>query len=256
MIWPVTLVASLLGLAIASIPGALLGMLVGSIIDRNLAFSSWAQLRERLQSQSVSHFAQQQTLFMLLGYLAKSTGRVTPAHIRQAQAEMQRLQLVGAAKTAAIDAFSQGKTCSLNQLRSSLRAHYQNSEGRQQVLLAGWRMAKVQGLASIQQRRALQQCADWLGCSASDFARYEQLSSPAQEKVAQSIPSELEAARRLLGVQRSDSLATIKTAYRRQLSLHHPDKLMGAGATPAQVQAATEKTRALHHAYALLRQRH
>jgi len=64
---------------------------------------------------------------------------------------------------------------------------------------------------------------------------------------------ELEAALQLLGVRRTDSLAQIKIAYRRQLSIYHPDKLIGAGAKPAQVQAATEKTRALHNAYALVR---
>lgn len=65
--------------------------------------------------------------------------------------------------------------------------------------------------------------------------------------------NELEAALQLLGVTRSTSLAQVKQAYRRKVSVHHPDKLMGAGAPPAQLRAATEKTRALHQAYALVR---
>ena len=48
MIWPATVVGALLGLAIAHIPGALFGLLIGSIIDRNLAIKSWAELRARL----------------------------------------------------------------------------------------------------------------------------------------------------------------------------------------------------------------
>jgi DnaJ like chaperone protein len=47
----------------------------------------------------------------------------------------------------------------------------------------------------------------------------------------------------------------IKRAYRRLLSKHHPDKLVGGGATPAQLRAATERTRELHNAYGVVRQR-
>ena len=65
--------------------------------------------------------------------------------------------------------------------------------------------------------------------------------------------NELQAALKLLGVTRLDSWPQVKKAYRRQISTFHPDKLMGAGATMAQLQAATEQTRELHHAYAVLR---
>lgn len=67
------------------------------------------------------------------------------------------------------------------------------------------------------------------------------------------VDNELEAALKLLGVTRLDSWPQVKKAYRRQVSVFHPDKLMGAGATMAQLQAATEQTRELHNAYALLR---
>ena len=47
----------------------------------------------------------------------------------------------------------------------------------------------------------------------------------------------------------------IKKAYRRLLSRHHPDKMAGSGAAPEKVREATEATRELHNAYALIRQR-
>ncbi|MNY76158.1 DnaJ-like protein DjlA [compost metagenome] len=48
----------------------------------------------------------------------------------------------------------------------------------------------------------------------------------------------------------------IKRAYRRLLSQNHPDKLAGSGASPALVRAATDRTRELHNAYNLIRERH
>lgn len=252
MIWPMTLACGLVGLAVAHIPGALLGLLIGNIIDRNLAIKSWAELIEPLSTRKKTTLDAQQVLFMLLGYLAKSPGRVTPEHIQAARLEMQRLQIKGAAQKAAIAAFNHGKACQLIELRSGLRKHYAAAEAFEQLLLAGWRMALAPGLATVKQRRALQQCAEWLNYPAEYFARIEVQARGAGLGPSLAV-SELDAALQLLGVSRSASLAQVKYAYRRQVSRYHPDKLMGAGATPAQVQAATEKSRALHNAYAVAR---
>lgn len=94
MIWPVTIVATALGLLIASIPGALLGLVLGALVDRYLAIASWSALRQKLSRQPVLYSAEH-SQFMLLGYLAKLNGRVLPAHIQQARIEMRRLGLEG-----------------------------------------------------------------------------------------------------------------------------------------------------------------
>lgn len=252
MIWPVTIAGTLVGLAVAHIPGALLGALVGSIVDRNLAIKSWAELRERLPLPAKPALNARQVLFMLLGHLAKSTGQVTPEHIQTARVEMQRLQLAGITQKLAIAAFAHGKHCRLADLRSGLLVHYAAADKAQGLLQAGWRMALAQGMPTAKQQRMLQQCADWLGCSVEDFARIEAQAMHGHLR-PRIVQGELDAALQLLGVNRSDSWLQVKKAYRRQVSLYHPDKLMGAGATSAQVDVATEKTRALHHAYAEVR---
>ncbi|HHX33912.1 MAG TPA: DnaJ domain-containing protein [Gammaproteobacteria bacterium] len=251
MIWPATITCGLVGMAVAHIPGALLGLLIGSVIDRNLAINSWADLHARLSLSIKPALNAEQVLFMLLGHLAKSTGRVTSEHIQSARTEMQRMQLNDTAQKAAIAAFTQGKECALADLRNGLRVHYGASQA-ERVLTAGWRMACAQGLATAKQRRILKQCADWLGCPAETFARLEAQSMRGSLRPRPPL-KELDAALQLLGVKRSASLAQVKQAYRRQVSIHHPDKLIGAGAPPAQLRAATEKTRALHQAYAVVR---
>ncbi|MDY7219910.1 molecular chaperone DjlA [Denitrificimonas sp. JX-1] len=248
----VTLLASLFGFLVAHIPGALLGLLVGSIIDHRLSLKSWQDLRDRLPVFAQPHISAQQVLFMLLGHLAKSTGRVTAEHIQAARFEMQRLLLTDAAQKVAIAAFARGKACRLHELRGSLKLHYSTAEQTEKLLMAGWRMALAEGMPTAKQRRILHQCAQWLACPEDRFCRIEAQALRGRLRPLRQ-RDELQAALELLGVSRADTWPQVKKAYRRQISAFHPDKLMGAGATLAQLDAATEKTRALHQAYEVAR---
>ena len=53
----------------------------------------------------------------------------------------------------------------------------------------------------------------------------------------------------LLDVSERCSDKELKLAYRRAMSEHHPDKLHKDGATDNMIQAATEQTQAIQHAY-------
>ncbi len=93
---------------------------------------------------------------------------------------------------------------------------------------------------------------DGLGCGGSRRAGPGWRAAPGAPR---HVGGAYEQALRLLGVRADSDPQVIKRAYRRLLSKHHPDKQAGAGASALQVREATERTRELHSAYSLIRER-
>ncbi len=187
---------------------------------------------------------------MLLGRVAKCEGRVAEAHIQQAREEMRRLGLEGADLRAAIDAFSRGKLAA-DELREPLRALRGNRELLESLLAACWRMAAADGRYGNQERKLIVEWGAWLGLSEAQTVALRP--APAGGPPSPGRSEAYLRALRLLGVGEASDEETIKRAYRRLLSRHHPDKLAGAGASEAEVRRATEHTGELHAAYALVR---
>ncbi len=257
MIWPVTILATLLGLVLFSIPGALLGLLLGVLADRHLAIPGWRALWLRLRGHANNKTIPTDSLhFMLLGHLAKLNGRVLPVHIKQASLEMQRLQLGGYAQQAAINAFSRGKNMSVTSLADMLHNSKLTSEQAEKLISSCWRLVWAERKVSQQQRQTIFDCGKWLGLVAGRVAALEMPARPASDRPrVRGNSSELAAALALLGLPAATrDWNTIERSYRRQLSANHPDKLIGRGATAAQVEAANQQTQKLHRAYSILRQ--
>ena len=68
MLWPATLLGAAAGLALASIPGALLGGLLGQVLDRRMRLQSLDHLRELL-GRKPTVLDDEDLLFMLIGAL-------------------------------------------------------------------------------------------------------------------------------------------------------------------------------------------
>lgn len=254
MIWPVTVIATVLGLLVASIPGAILGVVLGALVDRYLAFPSWTALWQKLGRQPAVYSAEH-SQFMLLGYLAKINGRVLPAHIQQVRIEMRRLGLEGYKYQAAITAFSQGKNAQLTDLRAGLQASFKG-EKAEQLLLSAWRVIWAERKVSPLQRKTLEYCAKWLGVKLARLAELELQVRPSQTQSNKPAvkQTELGQALAVLGLSSTtNSFTQVQRAYRRLLSENHPDKLIGAGASKPQIERANDRTQELHSAYAVLR---
>ncbi|MGE8189313.1 TerB family tellurite resistance protein [Pseudomonas sp. NPDC086278] len=251
MLWPGTLIGAGAGFAIASIPGAMLGALLGQALDRRLHLQSFGHLRERLGGKPM--LRNDELLFVLLGRLAKCDGRVVEGHIQQARQEMQALEMTEPAKRRAIAAFNRGKSGN-DRLRGYLRRLSAQPHASEGVLRACWRMVWADGRAGSAERELIAQWGKWLGWTPYQVqalaADYEPHRRP---QVSSALT--YQDALRLLGVSATSEPAQIKRAYRRLLSRHHPDKIAGSGATALQVREATDKTRELHTAYTLIRER-
>lgn len=251
MLWPVTLLGAAAGWAVASIPGALLGGLLGHLLDRRLRLQSWAQLRGLLARER--EMDDDELLFMLLGRLAKCDGRVLDSHIRMARGEMQRLGLDEAAMRRAMEAFSRGKLAEQD-LQGPLQALRRRPERGEVLLRTCWRMAWADGRVSAAEYQLIQGWGQSLGWQRAALDTLADEYEPARRSKEPTVDG-YQAALLLLGVQADSEPGVIKRAYRRLLSRHHPDKLAGSGASPAQLRSATDKTRELHSAYELVRQR-
>lgn len=250
MIWPGTFIGLAAGSWLAGIPGALLGLLLGQMLDRRAKLKDWAEFR------SVIGFGQavreDELLFLLLGRLAKSDGRVLEVHIEQARAEMRRLGLGTTAQQRAIRAFQRGKSAR-ESLRKPLRRLAQQRNAGEALLRASWRMIWADGRAGPAETRLILAWGEWLDWGESEVRALAREYDPQRQHVARS-GGDYQDALRLLGVGPTTEPELIKRAYRRLLSRHHPDKVAGSGGNPRRVREATELTGELHRAYSLIRE--
>lgn len=251
MWWPSTVIGAGAGFAVASIPGALLGALLGQAMDRRLRLRGWEDVRERLGGRPA--LRDEELLFVLLGRLAKSDGRVADGHIQQARQEMARLDMAEPARLRAIAAFNRGKS-GKDRLGRYLQRIKQQPHAAEGTLRACWRMVWADGKAGRQERDLVLAWGQQMGLSRRQ-AQALSLEYEPRKTTAEGTTLTYAAALRLLGVEADTAGDKVKQAYRRLLSRHHPDKLVGNGASEAQVREATEKTRELHQAYALIRKR-
>lgn len=251
MLWPGTLIGAGVGYAIASIPGAMLGALLGQALDRRLKLQSWAHLRERLGGRAA--IPEDELLFVLLGRLAKSDGRVVASHIQQARAEMRRINLKEADQLRAINAFKRGRD-GADGLRTYLRGLQGQSDIAEDILRACWRMAWADGKASRVKRELIGVWGMWLGWSQQQIEALAADHDP-MKRAPISSGDDYKGAMALLGIKPDTDPLSIKRAYRRLLSRHHPDKIAGSGANAQQVRVATEKTSELHNAYRVVKAR-
>jgi DnaJ like chaperone protein len=203
-----------------------------------------------------------QTTFCGLGALAKADGRVSEAEIDAARNLMTEMRLPPETVRQAIGWFNDGKRADfpLRERVFALRRACQREPELLRTFLE-IQMDFLLGKPAISpaERALLLLMSDALGVGRIDLARLESIlrarRSFRQQRPVASPGQSLEGAYRALGVEPSATDAEVKTAYRRLMNQHHPDKQAARGLPESMLEAAEERTHEIRAAYELIRER-
>lgn len=249
MQWVGKAIGGILGLAAGGVPGSLIGIALGHQVDQGL-FKQRPRVSSGPQAISRLFF---EVAFEIMGRVAKTDGRVSEEEIRVARRIMSDMRLTDAQVQEAIEHFTRGKRADYA-LDERLAALAEHIAGRDELALA---FLQVQLQAAIgsgmnaDKRRELMRVAAALGVGRFAFMQiealvraYGQRSSPVQPAA-----TSIDDAYRALGLERAASDDEVKTAYRRLMNQHHPDKLVARGLPPSMAGVAEQKTREIRAAY-------
>jgi DnaJ like chaperone protein len=263
MAWIGKLAGGLLGYAATrSVIGAAVGVVLGHQFDRGM--TGERRRRRRRASPGVSVDRQRlffETTFLVMGHLAKVDGRVSAVEIGAARDVMRRMRLGERETRIAMELFSAGKRPDFpvdEQVRR-LRQHCGiHPELLQTFLEIQVDLALVKGSMTVAERELLSRIAQGLGLGAVEFARIEALLRARRrfgEGAAETTrETALDKAYRVLGVEPSADDGEVKTAYRRLMNQHHPDKQVARGLPDELLEIAKERTSEIRAAYETVRE--
>lgn len=268
--WWGKLIGIFLGYLIAGPVGSIFGLLVGNFFDRGLTqhFSHpyGDYYREKRKAVQQIFF---KTTFLVMGYLAKSDGRVSEQEIKVAIGLMKEMQLKPAQQEEAKAFFNQGKKSDFHlipALVSLSQACHNNQDLLKLFVDIQYRCAQADGL-STQKIQAMNAILKGLGFAPlhqqyrfyDDFnyhrskqrrQSYSHSKQSGQAGVRQNSSSDrLARAYAMLEINPNDNHTEVKRAYRRLISRNHPDKLIAKGLPEAMIKMANEKTQQIRQAY-------
>ncbi len=278
-------VGFLFGFMFGRIAGAVLGLIVGHIFDKTYSkdfsqkggFTRFFTTPDELQQQAVFFHS----LFSALGHIAKSDGKVTQEDIQIASALMEQMALTGEVRLEAQQAFRDGKqrdfaiTEMLIQFKEQCHARRDVLQIYLEILIQA--SCAYKKLSSAEYS-VLEKVAKTLGFRRVELdflvntfeaeQRFRSGRSQSSNKGRQrdyaghhqnagasySAKAELDDAFKILGSKQSDDAKAIKKAYRKQMSLHHPDKMMSKGLPAQALELSKKKAQDIQSAYELVRQ--
>ena len=236
--------------------GFLLGNFIGLLLGLYFGHKFDVAWRNAAQGRVIGSRASKRSYFLatyaVMGHLAKAKGHVTEQDIRIAATFMDAMKLQGQTRIDAQDAFRDGKDPEFP-LEDVLRQVRQYCNG-QYDLLRLFLEIQIQVAFTDEhihpaEYHILVTVAQGLGFSRAEL---EAALSRAQGSSVHNKADELLKAYKLLGVEESADMKTIKRAYRKQMNEHHPDKLAATGLPPEMMEVAKQKTQEIQAAYDLI----
>lgn len=250
------LVGAVLGFVTLGPLGLILGLFAGHFFDRGLrqvGMGMTPEQRRELESRFVN------TLFPLLGHVAKADGRVSQTEIDHAEALMNKYGMSGEHRTQAINLFKIGTESVFSPsavVREFFQATQMQPDLRRIILTYLVGIAMADGELHAGEEAALRDIAQGLGYGGTMFEQLLAMLRAQDQFRGQSAPPaghELDTAYTALGVAKLASDAEVKKAYRKLMSENHPDKLIGQGVPDELIKVATERAQDVQRAYDLVR---
>jgi DnaJ like chaperone protein len=236
--------------------GALIGAVLGHQFDRQLELE---QDEEPTAEPGIVSAVFFRTAFAVMGCVAKSDGRVTEREIQAARGVMRQLRLSPEQVQAAIRFFGEGKQPGFD-LEGTVREmrHICGRHDLMRMFVEIQLRAALQGNdLQVTHRRILRRISDWAGVSTFEQAHIEALirlqftaaSGAGASSARPGSTASLSDAYRVLNVAATASNVEVTLAYRRQMSRHHPDKLVANGLPESMSEIAKRKTQQIREAY-------
>jgi DnaJ like chaperone protein len=238
-------IGGLIGAFIGGPVGSLVGVLVGHQWDQGIATL-------RRGSRSAREISQLffEVTFEVMGQIAKVDGRVSEDEVRVARRIMHGMQLTDEQTRSAIERFTHGKSAGYA-LAERLRALTEQVGDRADLARAFMQIqlqaAIGAGAVAADKRQLLWRVASELGVNRAEFAQLEALVRGFERRGKPA--ANVDDAYRVLGVSPQAKDGEVKTAYRRLMNQHHPDKLVARGLPPSMVSVAEQKTHEVRAAY-------
>ncbi len=198
-------------------------------------------------------------LFRLMGYVAKADGRVSALDIRYGEALMRSLNMSQRGRRRMIGHFSQGKQLSEPQVPAWFRLLSRRWPGTAlRIGVALGHVCHQDGPPSPARSARCQQSMVAMGLSATTG---NSILHSYRSKVWITNPNAdgndpmtgLAKACQILGGSPSDSIETLRQAYRRQRSTYHPDRVQHSDIDPELARVRLEE---LQKAWDLISRRH
>ncbi|WP_100656075.1 co-chaperone DjlA [Alteromonas flava] len=251
--------------------GAILGLIVGHMFDKGYSqdfsqmggFGRFFTDKDNFKQQAIFFH----TLFATLGHLAKADGAVTQSEIAVASRLMDEMGLSGETREAAQAAFREGKAADYP-IQATITEFVDSCHGRRDIIqivleiliqacFSDGQLSQAEYNVLVKVAKAAgfrRQELDYLIRMYEAEVRFRQ-AGPRQNR-SQSYNEQQRSADayQILGVAPNADHATIKKAYRKLMSAHHPDKLMSKGLPEQAMQVAKQKAQDIQQAYEYIKE--
>ena len=249
-------IVALLGYQLLGLFGAFLGYCIGSSIDRARNYGiGGVNPFGNARRQTVFL----ETTFVMMGKLAKADGHISKDEVNHIEALIQKIGMKGEHRQAAIQQFKRGSAANEAEIEAALVLFLetcgQTSQLKQALLMYLIVMALADNNLDLAEEKLLEKVALRLGYSQAEFKNLLEMTLN-QGRFSENSPtseSGIANAYKALGVSKTCTDQELKKAYRKLMSQHHPDKLIGQGLPEDMIKVATERAQEIQSAYDYLK---